>query len=105
MLKTDLLQFRLELILGDDWWHDHQLKSSCYYHRDSACSSQEPWGNLQDLDLSCGDTKGCVETEDFGIPVWATPQGFFWQFGACIERPERNIHDLGTPLQPVIVCE
>jgi hypothetical protein len=73
-----LLQFRLELILGDDWWHDHQLKSSCAY------SSQEPWGNLQDLDLSCGDTKGCVETEDFGIPVWATTQDFFRHFGACI---------------------
>jgi hypothetical protein len=77
MLKTDLLQFRLELILGDDWWHNHQLKSSCCCHRDGACSSQEPSGNLQDLDLSCGYTKGCVETEDFGIPSLGYCTRFF----------------------------
>lgn len=76
MLKTDILQFRLELILGDDY----QLQSSCYYHRDCACSSQEPWGNLQYLDLSCEDTKGCVETEAFGIPSLTYPTSFFSAF-------------------------
>lgn len=76
MLKTDILQFRLELILGDDY----QLQSSCYCHRDGACSSQEPWGNLQDLDLSCEDTKGCVETEDFSIPCLTYSTSFFSAF-------------------------